>query len=905
MNISAKVRKPGGLYTRLSGAIEFNKPFIFQIMRVGVVVTLIILTTFQLLLATTIKGQNMHSDMVTIGLQDESLTSGLAKIEQQTSLRFYYRKAEIKALIGFNLASENRTIEQTLHELLQNTFLTFRQIEGNILIERNDVQANYEIKGRVVDVNHQSIAFANVVIKQVATDKIVQTAKTDTGGRFRLTATDKGDYLIGISEVSKDSLSLALTLEDMKIVQLPDFILKASIKQLKQVTVTSKTPVLERKVDRWIFNLNNTIMANGSSLFEALQVAPFLKVSDNGVSMVGKGGMGVMVNDKIIYLSGTDLTNYLKTLRSEGVEKIEIITNPPAKYEAQGNAGLINIVLKKNESLGWRGSVGSSYRKDVYASYSYNAALFFRSKKINSTFTFNQSRYHNMLDDWLNIIGNPYQILSNEQRISIPPGLQAGLSIDYELNKHNNIGFIYNLSHSKEKDTYVNSYSYVTGNSIDSVLNTKGEMLRPLLANTLNIYHDLKIDSAGKKLSSAVNYFTNRPEVKNIFVSESANNYSSVQNNNLSKYNIWSVQSDLTLPYKWAKLETGAKFANYNNTASVAYYNDSLDHLVLDQTRSNDFDYIEKNLAAYYSMETDLSKKWRAKAGLRYEYTMTDGYSPTLNQRNKRNYGALFPTAYIVYKADGSNVFSINYSRRINRPGLASLNPFDYYTNIYTYSTGNPLLLPSYSNNFELNYLYKSMLSFTVFTQHASDLNSLLTTIEGPLLVSSRGNFLTRDNVGAYVSFNRAYFNWWENSSSASFFYSSSESKIEAIPIQNGTSASFSFNNSFKATKLLNFYLNYSQSLPSTSGNTYTYSQRDFRIGARLKLFNNNFTINPAYFLGTESRYESRFSEFVQTERTNYHYRTFSLALTYLFGRSKVSGNNKNISFDEKRRAQY
>jgi len=904
MNISAKMRKPGGLCAYLNGSIVANKSFIRQLMRAGVVVTLIILTTFQVLLATSTQGQNMHTDKVTIGLRNETLASGLKKIEQQSSLRFYYRKAEIKALIGLNLALANRTIEQTLQELLQNTFLSYRQVEDNILIERNAVQTNYEIKGRVVDVNHKSIAFANVIIKQVATDKIIQSAQTDTGGRFRLTATEKGDYLIGISEVSKDSLSLALTLGDMKTVQLPDIILNASIKQLKQVTITGKSPVLERKVDRWIFNLNNTIMANGSSLFEALQVAPFLKVSDNGVSMAGKGGMGVMVNEKIIYLSGTDLVNYLKTLRSESVEKIEIITNPPAKYEAQGNAGLINIVLKKNESLGWSGSLSSTYRKAVYASYNNNLALFFRSKKVNSSFTVNQSRYHNILNDSLNIIGHPNQILSNEQRISITPGLQAGLSIDYELNMLNNIGFIYHISHSKEQDTYVNNYSYGRNNIVDSALNTKGEMSRPLFAQTLNVYHDLKIDSAGKKLSSSVNFFTNRPEISNSFVSASANTYASVQNNNLSKYNIWSIQSDLILPYKWAKIETGAKFANYNNNASVAYYNNILDNLLLDQTRSDDFDYTEKNLAAYYSVEADLSKKWTAKAGLRYEYTMTDGYSPTLDQRNRRNYGALFPTTYIVYKADGNNVFSLNYSRRINRPGLSSLNPFDYYTNIYTYSTGNPLLLPSYSNNFELNYLYKSMFSFTVFTQHASDVNSLLTTIEGPLVVSGRGNFLTRDNVGAYVSFNRAFFNWWESSSSASYFYSSSKSKIEAIPIQNGTSASFSVNNNFKATKLLNFYLNYSQSLPSTSGNTYTYSQRDFRVGARLKLLNNNLIINPSYFLGTVNKYDARFSEFVQTERTDYHYKTFSLSLTYLFGRSKVSGNNKNISFDEKRRAQ-
>ncbi|GAA3960310.1 outer membrane beta-barrel family protein [Mucilaginibacter dorajii] len=768
------------------------------------------------------------------------------------------------------------------------------------LIYQSSAQA---VSGRVIETGGRGIEGATITVLNATDSTLVKYEVSNKEGYFELTNLNNGVFTLNVSCIGYNSQLLKNIRFNGSSVKLTDVALNKQLKELKEVAIASKRPVLERKVDRWIFNLNNSIMANGASLFEALQVAPFLKVSDNGVSMVGKGAMGVMVNEKIIYLSGTDLTNYLKALRSESVEKIEIITNPPAKYEAQGNAGLINIVLKKNESLGWRGSLSSTYRKAVYSSYNNNLALFFRSKKVNSSFTFSQSRYHTILNDWLNIIGNSGQILSNEQRISNTPGLQAGLSIDYGLNKHNNIGFIYNISHSKEKDTYVNNYSYGTSNTVDSALNTKGEMSRPLFAQTLNIYHDIKIDSAGKKLSSSVNFFTNRPEVRNNFVSESESTYAAVQNNNSSKYNIWSIQSDLTLPYKWAKIETGAKFANYNNNANVAYYNNIQNNLLQDQTRSNDFDYTEKNLAAYYSMESDLSKKWTAKAGLRYEYTMTDGYSPTLDQRNKRNYGALFPTTYIVYKADENDVFSLNYSRRINRPGLSSLNPFDYYTNIYTYSTGNPLLLPSYSNNFELNYLYKSMFSFTVFTQHASDVNSLLTTIEGPLVVSSRGNFLTRDNVGAYVSFNRAFFNWWENSSSASFFYSSSKSKIEAIPIQNGTSASFSVNNNFKATKLLNFYLNYSQSLPSTSGNTYTYSQRDFRVGARLKLLNNNLIINPSYFLGTVNKYDARFSEFVQTERTDYHYKTFSLGLTYLFGRSNVSGNNKNISFDEKRRA--
>lgn len=720
-------------------------------------------------------------------------------------------------------------------------------------------------------------------------------------GYFEFTNLNKGVFIIKVSCIGYRTQLLNNIKFNGSSVKLTDVILDKQSKELREVTIVNKTPVLERKVDRLIFNLNSTIMANGSSLFEALRAAPLLTVSENSVSMAGKGSMAVMVNEKIIYLSGTDLVNYLKILRSENVEKIEIITTPPAKYEAQGNAGLINIVLKKNQSLGWRGSLSSTYLQNTYASYNNNLALYFRSKKVSSSFTFNQSNYRSIIKESNDIIGHPSEILGTSERIGTTPGLQTGLSIDYELNKHNNIGFIYNISHSQGNSTSNYKNSYNTGNIVDSVLNTTAEISRPLFTQTLNIYHDLKLDSTGKKLNSSVNFFTNRPETRNNFVSESENTYASVRNNSFSKYNIWSIQSDLTLPYKWAKIEIGGKFATYNNSASVEYYNDIHENFILDKTRSNNFNYTENNLASYFSMESELSKKWTAKAGLRYEYTMMDGYSPTLGQRN---HDALFPTVYIVYKANGNHVFSLNYSRRINRPGLNFLNPFAFYTNIYSYSTGNPLLLPSYSNNVEISYLYKGMFSFTVFTQHTTDIFSSITTVVGPAVISKTENFLTQDNLGAYVSFNRSLFKWWGNSTSASFFYVSPKSKLPEIRTQNGTSASFSVNNSFKATNLLSFYLNYSQNFPSTSGNSYMYSQRNLTTGARLKLLNNNLIISSSFFLGTVSKYDIRFSEFVQTVNTDYNYKTFNLGLTYLFGRSKVSGNNKNISFDEKRRAQ-
>jgi len=760
------------------------------------------------------------------------------------------------------------------------------------------------ISGRVVETGGNGLENANITVLNATDSSAVKYGVSDKQGYFELTNLTNGVFILKVTCIGYHTQFLNNIKFHSSSIKLTDIVLGAELKELREVKIVQKTPILQRKVDRLIFNLNSTIMANGSSLFEALRVAPFLTVSDNSVSMVGKGSMAVMVNEKLINLSGTDLTNYLKTLRSENVEKIEIITTPPAKYEAQGNAGLINIVLKKNESLGWRGSLSSSLMQQTYSSYNNSLALFFRSTKINSSFTFNQSKNHNIIVESNDITGQPNPILSKGQRVTTTPNLQAGLSIDYELNKHNNVGIIYNISHSNSHTFLDNKSSFNTGNTVDSVLNTTAEISRPLFTQTLNIYHDLKIDSSGKKLNSSANFFTNRPEVRNNFVSESEATDATVRNNSLSEYKIWSVQSDLTLPYKWATIETGVKSTIFDNSADVEYFNYVQEKFVLDNTRSNEFNYTENNLASYFSMESEFSKKWTAKAGLRYEYTMMDGYSPILNQRNKRNYGALFPTTYITYKANENDVFSLNYARRINRPGLNFLNPFAFYSNIYSYSVGNPLLLPSYSNNLELSYLYKGMLSFTVFAQQTSDLFSSITTVNGPSVVSTIQNYLSQDNLGTYVSFNRALFKWWDNSTSATFFLVSSKSKIENIPTENGASASFSVNNNFKANPRLSFYINYSQTLPSTNGNVYTYGQRNLISGARLKLLGNNLIISSSYFLGTVSKYNIRFNDFVQTIKTDYDYKTFNLGVTYLFGRPKVSGNNKNISFDEKGRAQ-
>lgn len=447
------------------------------------------------------------------------------------------------------------------------------------------------VSGWVKEIDGEGIGNATVALLNTADSSIVKYGVSNDEGYFELAELHEGVLMIKVSCIGYQTKFL----NNIKVggfsLELKNITLSRDSKELAGVTVEGKTPILQRKVDRIIFNLNSTIVSNGTSLLEALRVAPLLTVSENSISMAGKGNMGVMVNEKIINLTGIDLINYLNALRSENIEKIEIITTPPSKYEAQGNSGLINIVLKKNESLGWRGVLSSKYIQRTYASYDNNLALFYQSKKISSSFTFNRSLYRNIIKETNDITGSPNEILGYNQRLAKISGLQAGLSVDYKLNKRNNLGLIYNVSRNKNNSDLTISSNFVTNNNIDSILNTVSKIQSPLFTQTLNMYHDLKIDTTGKTLNSSVNFFMNKPETRSDFVSNSENTHNVVRNNSFSEYAIWSIQSDLLLPYKWGKVETGVKLANFNNGSDVEYYRNESDDFLLDKTKSNEFNY--------------------------------------------------------------------------------------------------------------------------------------------------------------------------------------------------------------------------------------------------------------------------------------------------------------------------
>ena len=676
--------------------------------------------------------------------------------------------------------------------------------------------------------------------------------------------------------------------------------------KLQEVSIKGSKALIEKKIDRTVFNVGNSIAAKGTDLTQALALTPMLRVDGNSISIVGKSGVSVMINDRIVNLGGADLINYLKSLRSDDIDKIEVITTPPAKYEAQGNSGMINIVLKKNPSLGWSGSASATIAKTTYPAYANSLSLNFQSTKISSSLKIRQYHTQTNPTEEINVIGIT-SILSNDSRKDLGHGYGANLSTDYKVSKNANIGLIYDIGKSNYDMDINNTSIYKTNGRLDSVLRTVARSDNPVLSQTLNIYYDQKVGKNGSKISSGFNYFSTAPKTVFDFktLSEERNATSAIRNNTAQEYNIWSAQSDLTLPYSWAMVESGLKFTNFDNNSDIGYFTSMNGNYQIDPSRSNEFIYNEKNMAAYLSLQKELHAKWTVKAGLRYEYAIVDGYTPIVGSHNKFQYGKLFPTVYLAYKPDADNTFSINYAKRINRPNFRALNPFRWYSNPYTYSTGNPILQPSYNHNVSLSYLYKGLLTLELYNQKLVNGYGRIVEVQNALKIVRYVNYLTQNNAGIEVSLAFKLFPWWENREFITYNFSSGKSVIPEVQLENGSAVYYSSYNTFTLSKSLNIFMNFWHSLPNTQGNVYTENRYSLSSGFRLAL-GSQFQLNGAVddlLRSTVARGKVYYQDFTQTFNNYYDSRRFSLTATYTFGKSKIKGNKKQVNFKETQRA--
>ena len=639
-----------------------------------------------------------------------------------------------------------------------------------------------KISGSIKDGGNQKIIDAATISLLKTKDSIlVKTAITDKDGNFIFENIKNGSYFVqasslGHSNVFSNSFTLSPDQNSFNVGVLQLIPLD---KNLKEVIVTSKKLLIERKIDRTIVNVDAAISNEGTTAMDVLEKSPGVTVDKDGnISLKGKQGVLIMLDGKPSYLTGPELASLLKTMPSGNLDQIEIMTNPSAKYDAAGNSGIINIKTKKNKQKGFNGGVNLAYGQGKYPKTNNSVNFNYRNGKFNlfSNISVNYRENFNQLDilrkyknsdKSLNAI---FEQTSNEKRYNY--NYNAKIGADFYASKNTTIGFVLTGFTTPSHQTG-NNTSYLKSNTgvVDSIVVAASSEKSTWRNGAVNLNFRHQFDSTGKELTADVDYLTYNSHKDQDFLNSSYTSGWGIKNVDQligelpSLINIYTAKIDYAQPLKnGIKVETGLKtsFVETDNTAG--YFSVIGAAKTPDYDKTNQFVYKENINAAYLNMNREI-KKWGIQTGLRLENTNYSGKQFGNPQRQdssfKKSYTGLFPTVFVSYKANPKNQFGVSYGRRINRPDYEDLNPFLFFLDKYTYGAGNPFLKPSYAHTFELSHTYNDFLTTTLNYANTKDLFSEVFEQKGYATIVKQGNFGSANSASISVNAQIPVEKWW------------------------------------------------------------------------------------------------------------------------------------------------
>lgn len=632
------------------------------------------------------------------------------------------------------------------------------------------------ISGTIKDEQGKGVENSTVALLQSKDSSVIKLVVTNANGRFSFQV-GSGSYLVSSSHVGHTTVySKVFDVPGSGDMELETITMNKLLADLKGVTVSSKKPMVEVRADKMILNVEGTINAIGSTALELLRKSPGVLVDkDDNLSLAGKNGVKVYIDGRPTPLAGADLANYLKSIQSSQVEAIELITNPSAKYDAAGNAGIINIKLKKNKAFGTNGSVNAGYNIGVYPKYNGGINFNHRNKGINIFGDYNYSNnktnspfnlYRIVLDTIFN--NNVDLVLGNKSHVFKTGG-------DFFIDKKNTLGVLINgnLSENSFNNNSRTFISYKPTAVVDRILATRNT--NNMKGNNVNFNLNYRFaDTAGHELNLDADYGLFRNKGNQLQPNFYYNPAGTVLQSQVmyrfispTDIDIYTFKADYEQNFKKGRLGIGSKISAINTNNNFQRFNvqqvTPSEIKSLDVSRSNEFDYKENINALYVNYNKQLKGKM-IQFGVRMENTVSIGDSYGLNadgsvnnsskQRFKRNYTNFFPSAAITFNKNPMNQWGLSYSRRIDRPAYQDLNPFEFKLDEYTFLRGNTNLRPQYTNIITLTNTYKYKLNTSLSYSYVKDVFTFLVdTTEISKSFLTRKNLATQDVVALNISY--------------------------------------------------------------------------------------------------------------------------------------------------------
>ncbi len=636
------------------------------------------------------------------------------------------------------------------------------------------------ITGNVSD-GSKPMQLSTVSLLNSKDSSLAKTELTNNLGHYDIDAAP-GSYLIRISTVGyTDFWTSPFSLTGDQPFTAPDAVMIKNDTKLKDVAIVSRKPMIEVKADKTVFNVENSINATGSSALELLRKSPGVQVDNNEhISMKGKTGVRIYIDGKPSQLDAASLASYLKGLNSADIESIEMISNPSAKYDASGNAGIINIKLKKNKKIGTNGSANLGLTQGYYFKENGSVNLNYRDKKWNifGNAGFNGGKYRN--DQNLNRLTNDTVYDMHSVQLTDNKNVNIKAGADYYANRNSVFGVMGTIntsdgtwsSHGVTDIYYHNNYlktliaqNQIPGSSTNANLNFNYKY-----ADTNGREFGIDADYGrfvGRHSSTQPNDYT----YYNTFLTNLT-----YKNNTPVNINIYSLKADGEQNLWKGKFGYGVKFSYVTTDNTYNFYNVLNSSDVLDTKMSNQFSYTENINAGYINYQRQLSQKWSLQAGIRTEQTNREGKLTRADgikqgdDDTKKSYIDFFPSGALTWTVNQKNSLNLTYSRRIDRPTYEDLNPFEFKLDELTYQKGNAFLNPQYTNTVELTHTFMGFINTTIGYSHVDDFaTEVLDTVHGATYVQKR-NIAKQDiysfNIGAPLPIKKwwnGYVNLWYN----------------------------------------------------------------------------------------------------------------------------------------------
>lgn len=668
--------------------------------------------------------------------------------------------------------------------------------------------------------------------------------------------------------------------------------------ELNEVVVIGHRTVLKQEPDRIVYLTKNDSFTKGLNGIEVLDRIPRVTVEGDAVSVAGKSSVRYIVDGRLLEMSSEAIALQLKNLQASGIEKIEVLTTPPAKYAAETNVAFISITTR-NESLGTRGNVWGRgiFREDFSYMLGGNLSHTTRKVEISADASWSDTKGINDLERTYTFIDH----IKTSNRHTDFTNRLFGINglFKYKFTDQICAGSIINFSTTRLKS----SLNDITNDNGDIFSSYNYSPYRPNNAITLTLFADWQLDNLGKMLSFTYNWFNKTTKTFSDVTTTWNDGMTRITNEGHNKYHIHSVKLDATLPFKSFKLETGIAYTSIGNKTALIAGNYNSSQWTYDPSQSNEYDYDENTTAIYISAEKGFSNSIFGKLGFRYEHTMLNGRQSTINE--KLHYGYLFPSLNFSWNNEKIGRFSLSYSMGITRPNFSDLNPFRYYTTISDYVSGNPDLKPSITHNAELSYSFKGIYA-VIYNSYNNDAIGYVTKFNADnSQYSIPENCFNSNKVGLYASVYRSFFDWWNMNVGGEVFNTYAKSKIADFKELNDDSWSgkLELSNSWMLNrpKTLIFNVRFSHYFPYHERMVHYEAMSLISCELRYMLLDNRLTLSATVsdpFGWNTTKSTALYNDYSVYTRNNIHSHAVSLRISYSFGGNKVN----NVYRDSKER---